>query len=143
MKNAAKAWSFFCLLLLLCTLKVKGQAVSNLDFSVERGFYTNFFTLALQADEPTATIRYTLDGVAPTVSFGTFYSISEWLYGDRRSFYRKKIPTIVGCRSEPNHLFFTRWTRRFTRRSKQFTHISRSVDAGRPSESSFRRKYFR
>ncbi|HKQ38067.1 MAG TPA: lamin tail domain-containing protein, partial [Verrucomicrobiae bacterium] len=43
-------------------------------FSVERGFYTNAFDLYLSSPTLGSSIRYTLDGLEPTVSVGTPYT---------------------------------------------------------------------
>jgi hypothetical protein len=42
--------------------------VGDTKFSVDRGFYTQAFTVAITTDTPGATIRYTTDGTAPTPS---------------------------------------------------------------------------
>ena len=43
-------------------------------FSVERGFYSNAFELHLSSPTYGSAIRYTLDGVEPTLATGTIYS---------------------------------------------------------------------
>lgn len=43
-------------------------------FSAERGFYTNAFDLYLSSPTLGSSIRYTLDGVEPTISVGTPYT---------------------------------------------------------------------
>jgi hypothetical protein len=48
--------------------------VGDTEFSVDRGFYTQAFTVAITTDTPGATIRYTTDGTAPTPSTGTIYT---------------------------------------------------------------------
>ncbi|MFP6615175.1 MAG: chitobiase/beta-hexosaminidase C-terminal domain-containing protein, partial [Candidatus Hydrogenedentota bacterium] len=48
--------------------------VADTEFSVERGFYTSSFMLALSSETFGATIRYTLDGSTPTCSTGIVYS---------------------------------------------------------------------
>lgn len=44
------------------------------QFSVERGLQTAAFTLELASDSAAATIRYTLDGTAPTPEIGTIFT---------------------------------------------------------------------
>ncbi|MFT5495897.1 MAG: hypothetical protein ACI9TH_001293, partial [Kiritimatiellia bacterium] len=44
------------------------------DFSHKRGFYENPFTLSLTANDPTETLRYTMDGSRPSASHGTVYT---------------------------------------------------------------------
>jgi len=44
------------------------------QFSVERGLQTAAFTLKLASDSAAATIRYTLDGTAPTPEVGTIFT---------------------------------------------------------------------
>ena len=48
--------------------------VDDTKFSVDRGFYTNAFSLVITTDTPEAEIRYTLDGSMPTDVAGTLYS---------------------------------------------------------------------
>ena len=48
--------------------------VADVKFSVDRGFYTNAFSLSLTCATPGVTIRYTLDGKAPTASVGSTYT---------------------------------------------------------------------
>ncbi|MBV7333210.1 chitobiase/beta-hexosaminidase C-terminal domain-containing protein, partial [Chloroflexi bacterium TSY] len=43
------------------------------SFSVQRGFYSAPFVLRLETSAPTARIRYTLDGSAPTATYGIEY----------------------------------------------------------------------
>lgn len=43
-------------------------------FSVKRGFFTAPFDVAITTDDPTATIRYTLDGSTPTLENGFVYN---------------------------------------------------------------------
>ena len=47
--------------------------VADTSFSVDRGFYTEPFDLVISTETPDATIRYTIDGSAPTESTGTVY----------------------------------------------------------------------
>jgi len=65
-----------CIFGMLCVVTnvVYAQSISNLDFSVERGLYTSPIVVNIQADEPSAVIRYTLDGSEPTPSSGLVYS---------------------------------------------------------------------
>lgn len=46
----------------------------DLDFSQKRGLYTNAFQLVIEADDPTATIRYTTNHTKPSATNGTLYS---------------------------------------------------------------------
>jgi len=48
--------------------------VADTTFSHERGFYDTNFSLSITCATPGVTIRYTLDGRAPTTSFGTVYA---------------------------------------------------------------------
>ena len=48
--------------------------VADTKFSHDRGFYSNTFSLSITCATPGVTIRYTLNGVAPTESSGTIYS---------------------------------------------------------------------
>ena len=48
--------------------------VSDTKFSVNRGFFTNAFSLSITCATPGVTIRYTLDGKAPTPSVGSTYA---------------------------------------------------------------------
>ena len=46
----------------------------KLDFSNERGFYDAPFNLTITSTDPSATIRYTLDGEEPTPRSGIIYN---------------------------------------------------------------------
>lgn len=48
--------------------------VKDTNFSIDRGFYSSPFALAITSDTPGVTIRYTTDGSKPTTSYGTVYS---------------------------------------------------------------------
>jgi hypothetical protein len=48
--------------------------VDDPQVSVERGFYDAPFTVAVSTTTPGATLRYTVDGSAPTDTHGTVYS---------------------------------------------------------------------
>ena len=48
--------------------------VHSLEFSVEHGFFTTPFQLAITTTTPSVEIRYTLDGSEPTASTGTVYT---------------------------------------------------------------------
>ncbi len=50
------------------------QTVNTLYFSSERGFYEAPFVLTLSTDEPSATIRYTLDNSKPSSTNGFYYN---------------------------------------------------------------------
>ncbi len=58
---------------LMGTVVASGQ-LTEIEFSVERGFYDNPFTVELIADDPSAIIRYTTNNTKPTTSSGTIYS---------------------------------------------------------------------
>jgi len=60
------------LLILFLTSSVQAQLEVN--FSHERGFYSSPFDLIVTPSDPTATIRYTLDGTEPSATNGTIYS---------------------------------------------------------------------
>ncbi|MEW5961707.1 MAG: chitobiase/beta-hexosaminidase C-terminal domain-containing protein, partial [Chloroflexota bacterium] len=49
-------------------------SVAPVTFSVERGFYTDPFTVVLATDTPAAAIRYTTDGSEPTANNGAVYT---------------------------------------------------------------------
>ena len=49
------------------------EAPLDTRFSIDRGFYETPFTVVLSSDPPGATLRYTLDGSAPTIESGTLY----------------------------------------------------------------------
>ncbi len=48
----------------------------DLDFDIDRGYYTNPFNLTLSVNDPAASIRYTTNGDRPTPSSGTIYTNS-------------------------------------------------------------------
>ncbi|MDF7807188.1 lamin tail domain-containing protein [Pontiellaceae bacterium B12219] len=48
--------------------------VKDTSFSVDRGFYSNAFEVTISCATPGSTIRYTLDGSAPTEVSGSVYS---------------------------------------------------------------------
>lgn len=48
--------------------------VKDTNFSIDRGFYSAPFQLAITSATPTATIRYTTDGSWPSTTNGTVYS---------------------------------------------------------------------
>jgi len=58
---------------LMGTVVASGQ-LTEIEFSVERGFYDNPFSVELVADDPSAIIRYTTDNTKPSTSYGTIYS---------------------------------------------------------------------
>ena len=47
--------------------------VADTKFSADRGFYTTQFTVQITSATPGATIRYTVDGSAPTATTGLVY----------------------------------------------------------------------
>jgi len=61
-----------CLLFLSFTQQVEAQA--KLAFSQERGFSDAPFNLTITAEDPSATIRYTLDGAEPSTNSGEIYN---------------------------------------------------------------------
>jgi len=66
----------YYLIFIWCFLGVmtaSGQ-VTEIEFSVERGFYDNPFTVELIADDPAAIIRYTTNNTKPSASSGIIYS---------------------------------------------------------------------
>jgi len=58
---------------LMGTVVASGQ-LTEVEFSAERGFYDNPFTVELVADDPSAIIRYTTNNTKPTTSYGTIYN---------------------------------------------------------------------
>lgn len=48
--------------------------VADTKFSIDRGFYSTPFAVAITTETEAATIRYTMDGSAPTETNGTVYS---------------------------------------------------------------------
>ncbi len=74
---STKSCFFKHYLVLVCCLFlaviVEGQ-VTEIEFSVERGFYDSPFTVALEADDPSATIRYTTNNTKPGTTSGTIYT---------------------------------------------------------------------
>lgn len=67
------AFSFFLFVLLTLSAFAQEQ-VADTKFSHNRGFYSTPFQLEITTLTPGATIRYTLDGSAPSESFGDIYS---------------------------------------------------------------------
>ena len=63
---------FTCLFFLLFTQQAGAQA--KLDFSHERGFSDAPFNLIITAEDPSVTIRYTLDGEEPSTNSGELYN---------------------------------------------------------------------
>jgi len=53
--------------------------VSDTKFSVDRGFFTSPFYVTLTTNTAGATIRYTLDGSAPTATTGSVYASPIWV----------------------------------------------------------------
>ncbi|MHC4499480.1 MAG: CotH kinase family protein, partial [Planctomycetota bacterium] len=50
--------------------------VADTEFSHNRGFYVDDFNVTIVCDTPGATIRYTIDGSAPTVGHGNGYFVA-------------------------------------------------------------------
>lgn len=65
---------YFLWAICMLTKFIHAQPVENLNFSVERGFYDAPLLVNIQTDEPSAIIRYTLDGSEPTPSSGFIFS---------------------------------------------------------------------
>jgi len=65
-----------CLLFVVMTIHVSAQVNVKLDFSQERGFYDTAINLVITSTEPSATIRYTLDGEEPSLTSGEIYTSS-------------------------------------------------------------------
>lgn len=63
----------YTIIALILLFKITFGAI-DLDFSQKRGFYTSSFQLVIEADDPTATIRYTTNQSKPSQSNGTIYS---------------------------------------------------------------------
>lgn len=61
-----------CLVLIAFTQELKAQA--KLDFSQKRGFSDSPFNLTITPEDPTAIIRYTLDGEEPSTTSGQIYN---------------------------------------------------------------------
>ena len=61
------------LCVMLVAIALQSNAQVKLDFSHRRGFSEAPFNLTITSDNPSATIRYTLDGEEPTPTSGTIY----------------------------------------------------------------------
>ena len=74
--NTMKVTQFFTfLLLLIFNNQISAQITEvKLDFSDERGFYEAPFNLTITSTDPTATIRYTLNGEEPSPTSGIIYN---------------------------------------------------------------------
>jgi len=70
MKHLAKTTVF--LFIFLCSILV--VKADDVEFSHERGFYENSFSLELDSDISGATVRYALNGAALSTSTGQIYS---------------------------------------------------------------------
>jgi len=62
------------IVLMVCSALGNIKAQTSIDFSSERGFYTNSFQLILSSGDLNAQIRYTIDGITPSPSSGSIYS---------------------------------------------------------------------
>ena len=60
--------------MLFFTTIIAQAQVTEIEFSVERGFYDNPFAVELVSDDPAATIRYTIDNTKPSRSSGIIYT---------------------------------------------------------------------
>jgi hypothetical protein len=58
-----------------------GTQILSPVFSMPRGFYSAPFNLSLTVSDPTAVIRYTLDGIRPTATVGNVYKAPLTLSG--------------------------------------------------------------
>src|SRR3954468_10882014 len=78
--RSASRFSLFAAGWLSLALTSRGADLSNIvtvadtKFSHDRGFYETNFSLLITCATPGVTIRYTLDGKAPTTNSGTIYS---------------------------------------------------------------------
>ncbi len=64
----------FTLICLFFTITITQAQVTEIAFSIERGFYDNPFTVELVPDDPAATIRYTIDNTKPSIASGILYT---------------------------------------------------------------------
>lgn len=65
---------FVYLTILVFLFSIKSNAQLDLDFETDRGYFYSSFNLELTTNDPTAVIRYTTNGTAPTPTSGTVYS---------------------------------------------------------------------
>jgi hypothetical protein len=72
-KNSYKQWYFTKPTPCQSNSDAYADIVSDLKFSVERGFYDQPFQVRIATDTPDAAIRYTLDGSSPTETYGSIY----------------------------------------------------------------------
>ncbi|MDA9774336.1 CotH kinase family protein [Saprospiraceae bacterium] len=63
-----------CITFIIVGLQISAQTEVKLDFSQERGFSDVAFNLTITPTEPTAIIRYTLNGDEPSTTFGDIYT---------------------------------------------------------------------
>jgi hypothetical protein len=100
--DAAAAWRYF-------SSPTPGSAngtstitnrVAGVRFSVERGFFDRPFTLSLVTETPGATIRYTTNGAAPTLTTGSLYAGPLTIPASRviraAAFAANQLPSTVG-----------------------------------------------
>ncbi len=66
--------SFALIFMLAFSLNLSAQTNLDLDFDIDRGYFTNPFNLSLSVNDPAASIRYTTNGDRPTPSSGTVYT---------------------------------------------------------------------
>jgi len=82
--------------------------VSNVTFSVQRGFYNQPFPLTLSDATPGAVIRYTTDGSQPTESNGSTYtnalSVDHLTMVRAAAFLTDYLPSLVGTHT---YIFLT------------------------------------
>jgi len=62
------------LILFFILISFSSKADLELTFSHSRGYYNNSFSLIIEADDPTAIIRYTTNGKTPTLAEGSTYN---------------------------------------------------------------------
>ena len=71
--NRCSAWLVMAALLTLVG-QVRAASVDRLTFSQERGWYNAQINVAITTTTAGASIRYTIDGTAPSSTRGTLYA---------------------------------------------------------------------